>query len=112
MTSSDSNENGFWEYGLYQTLKTNIPSKDLTSHQKDQLLQRLSNLTYQQKEAVFLLICEHAKQNVEGASKTENNYTIPYEGRQKDNDIILDMDKLPISLRWILYKFTDIINKT
>lgn len=91
-------------YPLYYTLNTNLPTTNLSKGQKSQLLEKLANLDEESKKAVLMLIAEHSlvvDDHQYGACDTE----IPYGGIQEKGDVKFELDKLPLELRWILFKF-------
>jgi len=94
---------------VYYTLNVNIPKKDLSAAKKRDLLERIERLETEQREAVFLLICEHYKSE---SGLDLDGLTLPYDGEKKKKGVEFDLDKLPIPLRWILYKFTLIVIKS
>lgn len=97
-------------YPLYQTFKTNIPDKDLPAKDKKKLSDVVDNLDEDQKIAMIRLILEHA--TLEGdISPDQGLQSLPYGG-----DLVGDektpqfkIAKLPIRLRWILWKFTEVV---
>lgn len=107
-------------YGLYQTfappdesgeVTSSLSKKDLSVAQKKELLQKLSTLTRDQTDAVFMLIVEHSRRY----GNFEYNPTdihLPYGLEQKAKTITFDLKKLPIPLRWILWRFSNVITTT
>jgi len=92
---------------LYYTLNSNISKKDLPEGKKIELIKKISKLNQEQIEAFFLLICEH--------QKIENGIdykSIPYGGIKQKSGVQFDLQSFPIQLRWILYKFIDIVIKS
>ena len=95
---------------LYYTLNANLPKKDLTVKNKNILLNSIPKLTKDQLEQVFLLICEHQKVK-RGTDYNSENIVIPYGGTSENLGIQFDLTKFPIELRWVLFKFIDIVVK-
>jgi len=93
------------EIGLYQTLK-DIEEKKIKAQDKKNIIKRLKTLDDLQKEALILLIFEYAK-NEDGLN-IEN--CIPYQINYENNDLNIDLNKLPNKLLCILLKFGDIVN--
>ncbi len=96
-------------YGLYQTLDYATSKKDISSAEKKTLKKRLSSLETHEKEAVILLICEHARIHDEyifDGSLLE----LPYKCVSKKSEFHFSINKLPIKLRWILQKFMEVID--
>ena len=92
-------------YGLYHTLNKNLPSEKVKETQKTKLIKKVSRLGSEEKEALIMLIYEHAK--VKGDIE---NKGLPYEGKQKGMDVEFDLQKLPSDLFWILSKFLEVIS--
>lgn len=94
--------------GLYQTLTaTELPTKDMKSGQKKQLRQRLDELEdLYQKEAIVALIFEYARQNDDYTTTEE--IKLPYRGKIIDGCPAFYLEKLPIQLKWLLWRFINI----
>jgi len=97
-------------YGLYQTLNQNIPKKDLKSSQKAHVLEKITNLSSRENEAIVMLIYEHARVH-EDIIYNPEDVTLPYGGSFDKKTVTFDFKKMPISLRWIILKFLDIVEK-
>ncbi len=101
-------------YGLYQTLTSTsfddskLSQKDLSTDQKKELLCKLSAINKAQTDAIFMLIIEHARINNEFIYD-QTNMKLPYGLEQKSKIIVFDLKNLPISLRWILWRFSNVI---
>lgn len=95
-------------YGLYQTLDYDTPKKDMRSSDKKLLTKNLLKLDDSQKEAVLLLICEHARINDDYIWNNDEN-TLPYNLKYDKIELMFDVNELPIKLKWILNKFIDVI---
>lgn len=97
------------KYGLYQTFisnsknEKNLPAKDL-----EKLSSRLKDLDRDKTEAVFMLICEHARISGDFDYDSEN-IVLPYEMKDEDGEISLDIKTLPKELQRILLKFSNVI---
>lgn len=93
-------------YPLYHTLDKNLKKSDLSSSQKEELLKKLSDASTsdETKKAVIMLIVEHAK-IADGVQVDMENFILPYSAEQRGKDVQIDLEKLPIPLRWILWKF-------
>jgi hypothetical protein len=99
-------------YGLYQTFSSiEEPSQGLSSERKKRFRKKISSLTEEQREAVFMLICEHARQNQEFDYDPEN-IILPYQ-MVYDNEgrVDLNINLLPYKLQYILWKFVKMIDK-
>lgn len=98
-------------YGLYQTLyPLNDSEKSLTSRQVTQLKEKIENLTPMQKEAVFMLICEHARLSDNFIFTSE--CSLPYGMVEDKENVVFDVKQLPPKLQWILWKFIQVVKKT
>lgn len=98
-------------YGLYQTFSSDTPTKDLSDEEKKELSESFKELKIEQKKAIFFLIIEHAK-ITEDYIYDSKNIIFPYEMIQNENAIEFDLEKLPIKLKWILLKFSKVIDKS
>lgn len=94
-------------YCLYQTLATEDSSK-LSKAERVAFRSRMKNLSDDQKEAVFMLICEHARCNEDFVYDPEN-IKLPYGLKKKKTNIDVDMDNLPTILQRVLYKFSEVV---
>ncbi len=102
------------KYPLYETFSKSssktpdvTEDADLTPKEKTLLLDAISrSSSAETKTAIIMLIMEH--------SKTENfeinleDFKLPYGIQQKGKDVYIDLEKLPIPLKRILWKFINI----
>ena len=96
-------------YGLYQTLYSEEYNVEIFSPEnKAELLKNIKKLSYEQKKAFLLLICEHAKIS-DGLEYADNDIILPYSIIQKNNDVVIDFLSLPNEVKWILWKFIKVI---
>lgn len=97
------------KYGLYQTFITDsknekkLPAKDI-----EKLSSRFENLDRDKTEAVFMLICEHARVNGDFDYDSEN-IVLPYDIEYDDEEVRFDIKTLPNGLQRILMKFSNVI---
>lgn len=98
-------------YGLYQTLNNNLPEKKLTQPQQKKLLSKLYNLDEEQTEAVFMLVVEHARLNDEFDIQDLDDAQLPYGIKKVNNNLEIDLTSIPDPLKWIIWKFTDVVCK-
>lgn len=91
-------------YALYHTLNKNVSDAKLKKPQIKKLLERFDEIDLKQKEAVAMLICEHAH-ITGGVDFDVENFTIPYEGYEDENGVTFAFENLPNALTQILYKF-------
>jgi hypothetical protein len=96
------------KYPLYDNLCKNISCKDLTAIQKRAFIKRMEKIDVNGNELVYALIRMHQCEN-----KEENtSFTLPYNGYFIDGDIAFNLDKFPIKLKQVLFKFLEVhINK-
>lgn len=94
------------EVGLYQTLK-NIEETKIKAKDKKTILKNLKFLDDFQKEALIILIFEYAKN--EDKINIEN--CIPYQINYENNDLNIDLNRLPNKLLCIVHKFSIIIQE-
>jgi hypothetical protein len=97
-------------YGLYQTLNQNIPRQDLKAPQKTHILEKILNLSSRETEAIVMLVCEHARIH-EDFVYDPKDITLPYGGSFDKKTATFDLKKMPITLRWIIFKFLEIVEK-
>lgn len=94
-------------FPLYDTLKNDIPKKDLTIKQKEELINSVPKMDINAKEIIYVLIQYY---NSEYEDKKVKDDNIPYNAIKKQNnttecDISWSLTDIPIPLRQILYKF-------
>lgn len=100
-------------YSLYDTFNVS-GMKSLTKEQHASLQSSLQNpRDNATREAVFMLVCEHAKREGKFEYSAEGKQSLPY-GLQEDDvkgEVVFDLMALPVKLRCILYKFCSILDK-
>lgn len=97
-------------YGLYQTFSAGeMPKKNITANQRKEFVKKMDSLNPDQTEAVFLLICEHARLNDDFVYDFEE-IKLPYRMQKSGSDIKIDFERIPRPLKWILLKFSDIVS--
>jgi hypothetical protein len=102
-------------YDLYHTFSTQEqPKTKFTIKQKNKLIQFLSNLGPEHAEAVFMLICEHARvcDNYKPIVNNDKNYVLnlPYKLQQHSNNVEFNIKHLPNNLVHILWKFYNVVS--
>ena len=96
------------KFPLYDSLSKNIPEKDLTLSQKQLFIRRISKIDNNGHDLVYGLIRMHQVEN----NEENTSFTLPYNGTFNETDINFDLDKFPIALKQILFKFLEVhINK-
>ena len=97
------------KYDLYYTLNTNIPSRAFTKEETVVFWANIGKLSEVQSQAVVLLIYEHSLVTAELTS-LPNPLVLPYEGKQKKPSVSFNYNLLPSNLKWILFKFFEVLN--
>lgn len=98
-------------YGLYQTLYSpSFSEEQLPDENKKELLEKVKIMNYDQEKALFMLIYEHARLNGDVEYDSEN-IILPYSIEQKGKNISIKFPELPNNLMWILWKFSNIVQK-
>ena len=90
-------------FPLYINLAKDLPSKDLTMKQKEDFLSKTRRIDDKGTELLYVLIRLFEKENT-----GSNTSDLPYEGKPRKNDLIFDLEKFPVSLKHILYKFLNL----
>lgn len=95
-------------FPLFDTLNlTDLPTHEMTSTEKDTLVELIESLDDDGKERVFVLIKKfHCLQ------QPENSIRIPFNGKQVKKDIKFDLSEMPNKLRHMLSKFVEMHHKT
>lgn len=101
------------KFPLYTFLSTDIKNKDLTLKQKDDFIKKITQIDAGGIELVYALILYHAyitkPADPESTPAKCDSDAIPYEGiKQENSDVEFNLEKLPIFLRQLLYKFLDV----
>lgn len=93
-------------YPLYHTLNKKLKKRDLSAEERKELIGGLSRLKEDEKNPVIMLIVEHSK-IADGTVFDSANIVLPYGVEQKGKNVVISLDKLPIPLKWILWKFVN-----
>jgi len=88
-------------FPLYDTLFKDLPKKDLSLKQKKDFLSKIENLDPKGTELVYVLIRSFQINEL----KENPKLSIPFGGKVDGNEITLNLSKMPINLRQLLYKF-------
>ena len=89
------------QFPLYDSLSKNILQSDLTSAQKRTFIKRIGKIDKNGHDLVYALIRMFQVEN----SDEDIGFTLPYNGTHVNKDITFDLDKLPNTLKQILFKF-------
>lgn len=92
------------EFPLYDSLSKNISENDLSVSEKKAFIKRLEKIDREGHELVYALIRMYQMVN----NEQNTSFTLPYNGKYINNDISFDLDKFPISLKQILFKFLSV----
>lgn len=92
-------------FPLYENLIKKSPSCDLTTKEKEDFVKRCKNLDDEGHEIIYALIrCYHIKNN-----PNTSFVNLPYDGKtRKNSDMVFSLEKLPLTLKQILYRFLEI----
>lgn len=88
------------KFPLYDSLSKDIPEVDLTPTEKRLFIKRIEKIDKNGHELVYALVRMYQVENEENTS-----FTLPYNGTFVDGDIHFDLDKFPMYLKQILFKF-------
>ncbi len=99
---------------LYQTLSQEDTKKPFTKAQLATLHKKLQDdALLDEKKAILVLICEHARLEGKFTYTSETEQTLPYDIAVDDmGDPTFDLESLPPKLRWILFKFLSVIENS
>jgi hypothetical protein len=84
---------------LYQTLKKDALTIDLSADQKDEFVKLVKTLDETGLEIVYILIRMY---ELDTTSKSEE---LPYGSKFTSKELKFDLENIPYQLKWILYKF-------
>lgn len=93
-------------FPLYDNLKNDLPKKDLTIKQKEELINCVLKMDSNAKELIYVLIQQYNSEYNTGKFSDD----IPFNAIKKQNsdtecDISWSLTDIPIQLRQLLYKF-------
>lgn len=91
---------------LYDTFTKGVVAKELTAHKKDDFLKLVKSLDQEGIKTFLLIIKVHEMKDV-----AETHATIPYSGTSDETRITFDLEKIPVLLQNILYKFMEMYTK-
>lgn len=89
------------KFPLYDSLSKDIPNVDLTPTQKRAFIKRISTIDKNGHDLVYALVRMYQVENIE----ENTSFILPYNGTFVDNDINFDLDKFPVDLKQILFRF-------
>jgi hypothetical protein len=88
-------------FPLYDSLKNNLPLKDLTVIQKNDFITNVCKFDSEAHNLMFTLIMCYYKDS----NEKQPNITIPYKGERVGDSVDFNLLEFPIPLRHILYRF-------
>lgn len=97
------------KYDLYYTLNSSGADRSFSDSEKELFWKTSRTLDLSQSKAVMLLIYEHHLVQSD-ALTIPDPIAIPYNGKQRKNVVSFRDDKLPQTLKWILFKFFEVIS--
>ena len=94
------------QFPLYTTLSTNLPKKDLTVLQKNELIKKISSMSTEDHELIYMLIKTYYINN-----DTGDSLSIPYNAQLGKDKIDFDLLDFPTGLKHLLFKFVTVHKK-
>jgi hypothetical protein len=94
------------QFPLYTTLSTNLPKKDLTVLQKNELIKKISSMSTEDHELIYMLIKTYYINN-----DTGDSLSIPYNAQLGKDKIDFDLLDFPNGLKQLLFKFVTVHKK-
>jgi len=92
------------KFPLYDSLSKDLPQEDLTPTEKRLFIKKIGKIDNNGHELVYALIRMYQVEN----NEENTSFTLPYNGIFVDSDINFDLDKFPIYLKHILFKFLSV----
>lgn len=91
-------------FPFYDTMIKDTKNSDLTVKQKNDFLQKITLIDKNGYELIYALIRVYEINNEDLPS----SFKLPYSGKFVEKDIHFDLEKLPLKLRQVLYKFINV----
>lgn len=85
---------------------TNLPQKDLTVLQKNDLIKKITAMDTDAHELVYALVKSFSVEH-----NRMDTLSIPYNGQLAKDKIEFDLLEMPVQLRQLLYKFVTVHKK-
>ena len=89
------------KFPLFDNLSKDIPTRDLLLAEKRLFMKNIDEIDKNGSELIYALIRVYQIENKED----NTSFTLPYNGTYVDKNITFDLDKFPIKLKHILFKF-------
>jgi len=94
-------------YNVYQTFCSKLPKGKPSDDQIRELIQNIESADSSQRDAIAMLILEHAKIHEDLLDKKN----VPYGIVQEGEDCVIEIKNLPDELIWILVRFSEVMTK-
>lgn len=94
------------QFPLYTTLSTHLSKKDLTILQKNELIKKISSMSTEDHELIYMLIKSYYINN-----DTGDSLSIPYNAQLSKDKIEFDLLDFPNELKQLLFKFVIVHKK-
>ena len=94
-------------FPLYENMIKDVKTKDLNLKQKKELVTALKTIDETGAELCYMLIKVYEMKN-----DTPESLKLPYCGIGSDKEVTFDLEKFPIKLKHILFKFVNIHVRT
>ena len=96
-------------FPLYNNLSQDLPNKELTQKQKQEIIKNISKIDSNGLELIYSLIHYYFNSNEKDSAIS----VIPYGGYKVKNendthDVTWDIDSFPTKLKQLLYKFVSV----
>lgn len=95
------------QFPLYNSLSLNLPEKDITQSQKNDMIKKISNMDSETHELIYVLIKSFYNDN----TVKNNNIQIPYNGVLEKEKLHFDISYFPNKLKQLLHKFITLHSK-
>lgn len=87
-------------------MMTGAKNKDLSAHQKKELIQKIECMDESGVKLVYALI------KMFSLSNNCKKSSLPYDSKRESESLSFDLEKFPNKLKQILYKFSDLHDKS
>jgi hypothetical protein len=94
-------------FSLYASLSKDVKDKKLSKATYKDLIEKLQQLDNKASSVIISIIVDYAIDN-DGFVLDLDNFSLPYDVKQKGSSVEFDLKKIPDKLQRILLKFTKI----
>ncbi len=91
-------------FPIYNIMIKDTKNSDLTAKQKNDFISKIATIDKNGYELIYALIKTYEINNED----VPNSFQLPYSGKFVNNDIHFDLEKIPLKLRQVLYKFINV----